>query len=135
MLVQIVVRSERSRVTNMGLPAKTGQENPATCGSSKFSPSRQGKIGAALAGSLSRKVPESGKAGQKELASQNAVKITKPSLAPVKGWSKLAMPKLPPRSPATSSDGDDSGNYAKQSVKGKHGSAPAEAKSVSGRKQ
>ncbi len=87
-----------------------------------------------MAGSFSTNV-STGKAGQQEMAESNQVKITKPSLAPVKGWSKLPMPALPPRSPATSTDADNSGSYGKQSVKGKHGSAPAEAKQVAGRRE
>ncbi len=114
------------------LPARTGQENPSSCQETSTYGNRQRKIGAAMAGSFSKKV-SIGKAGQQELAESNQVKITKPSLAPVKGWSKLSMPTLPPRSPATSASTFHS--TTKQSVKGKHGSAPAEAKQVAGRKE
>lgn len=113
---------------------KAGCENPATSSTSKTFGNRQRKIGSAAAGSFSRKIEASAKAGQAELANANQVKITKPSLGPVKGWSRLATPALPPRSPANSMDADKSSSYAKQSVKGKHRSAPAESAQAAGRR-
>lgn len=87
-------------------------------------------LGVSMAGSLSRKIPGEVDAGQDVAGEANQVKITKPSLGPVKGWSRLATPALPARSPAESASTFHS--TAKQSVKGKHGSAPAEAEQVSG---
>lgn len=99
---------------------------------------------AAMAGSLTRKIPEQNKAGQNVAGEANQVEISFKSKSPGKktwegssdGYTTKSVPSYV-ASPANSSGSDTpskSQSKGKQTVKGKQGSkAPSESKPVSGR--
>lgn len=116
--------------------SKAGCEDPATFSTSEVVSNRQSMPVAGMAGSFTRKIPGTTKAGQDVAGDANQVAITHGKSSPGKqtwkgareGYTSRTVPKF--EAAWTSHETSD---RAEQSVKGKSSKRTSEAKTVAGR--